>query len=79
MSLEENLKRHKFIILKLKLKEHFNHTQWTLITAVDPKTFLNNQQHLLNKLMNNPKMHHKYFQLFYSNHIQILHWYILAA
>ena len=75
----EECKKEKIYMILEVLEEKFNPRQWARITVTPPHIFLKLQQHILEQLLFDQKLFNKYFKNFYSNHVKLLTWFMLAT
>lgn len=76
--MEEN-KKDKIYMLWETLDERFNARQWTKIMQIPHQTFLKIQSTIVDQLIHDQKLYNKYFKNFYSNHVKLLNWFMLAS
>ena len=69
--------RQENIMIREKLKDEFNEKQWKEIQLSEPSVFTRVQSEILQGLMCDADKFEKHFHSFYTNHVQLYHWYLL--
>lgn len=64
---------------KIKLSSEFNPKQFKIISSLSPEEWLKGQKYLLTKMTEDSKIHEKFFNMFYSNHVTLSNWHTVAV